>query len=171
MIPDRHDDPADDPVENGQAAAPARGSRVLAAAAEALRLHTPSGWRVVRADLIALARSAHRPSAPVLGAHDLGEYLVSGDVLTAHLRAAVDRVPDAGTTAVSLLTGTTHRLEKVTVEVAALFGTHLPTLAVAVRAAVTGAMVEVLGALSPGTGAVHVHVHVGDVVVDVRELG
>lgn len=149
---------------------PTRGMRLLAEATDALRVHTPSGWRAVRADLLELARNAHRSSVPVRGEHELGEFLLAGDVVSAGLRAAVDGVPDATATSVSLRTDTEHRVEKVTVEVAALFGAHLPTTAAQVRRAVTAQLADLLGDLSPGEGGVDVHVHVGDVLVDVTAV-
>lgn len=149
----------------------ARGLRILAEATEALRVHTPSGWHSVRSDLLAVARRAHRPSAPVRGAHDLGEYFLAGDVLAARLRAGVDSVPDAAATAVNLRVTVDDLLQGVTVEVAALFGSHLPTVAEEVRSVVGSEVDDLLGRLSPGPAGIEVHVHVGDVVQDPVDLG
>lgn len=146
------------------------GLDVLAAATAALRRHTPDGWTEVRGDLLALARRAHRPSAPVRGRHDLGDYLVATDVLVVALRRAVATVPDVAVTAVHCATAEDAALSRVTVEVAALFGTHLPTAGDAAHAAIGTALVEVLGTLSPPAEQVVVHVHVGDVVVSRTEL-
>lgn len=146
------------------------GLDVLAAATAALRRHTPDGWTEVRGDLLALARRAHRPSAPVRGRHDLGDYLVATDVLVVALRRAVATVPDVAVTAVHCATTEDSVLSGVTVEVAALFGTHLPTAGEAAHAAIGTALVEVLGTLSPPAEQVVVHVHVGDVVVSRTEL-
>ncbi|GAA0297827.1 hypothetical protein [Kineococcus aurantiacus] len=144
----------------------AHGARVLAEATAALRRHTPTGWQDVRTDLIALARRAHRPSAPVRGRHDLGEFLLASDVLVGDLRAAVDPVRDVSVTAVHCATDDRAHLTGVTVEVAALFGTHLPSAGRAVRAAVDATLTDLLGPLRPPPEAVDVHVHVGDVVTD-----
>lgn len=155
----RPNDAADDrPAGNG--------ARVLADATVALRRYTPTGWLDVRADLLSLARRAHRPSAPVRGRHELGDFLLATDVLVAALRAAVDPVPDVTVAAVHCVTGDEERLTGVTVEVAALFGTHLPTAATVVRVAVDDALGDLLGVLRPPVEAVDVHVHVADVVTD-----
>ncbi|WP_380174030.1 hypothetical protein ACFEMC_04545 [Kineococcus sp. DHX-1] len=146
------------------------GLDVLAAATAALRRHTPDGWTAVRGDLLSLARRAHRPSAPVRGRHDLGDYLVATDVLVVALRQAVATVHDVAVTAVHCATGEDAVLSGVTVEVTALFGTHLPTAGQAAHSAIATALVEVLGTLSPPTEHVVVHVHVGDVVASRTEL-
>ncbi|PRY13038.1 hypothetical protein [Kineococcus rhizosphaerae] len=143
-----------------------QGARVLAEATAALRRYTPAGWQDVRTDLLALARRAHRPSAPVRGRHDLGDFLLATDVLVGALRAAVDPVPDVTVAAVHCVTGDGERLTGVTVEVAALFGTHLPTAADTVHDTVDRALGDLLGVLRPPSDAVDVHVHVADVVTD-----
>ncbi|WP_432544020.1 hypothetical protein [Kineococcus sp. SYSU DK002] len=147
------------------------GARVLAEATVALRRHTPTGWQAVRADLLDLARRAHRPSDPVRGRHDLGEFLVATDVLATALRTAVDGVRDVSVTSLLCATDERHTLTGVTVEVVALFGTHLPTAAATVRGVVLAALDDLLGPLSPPEEAVHVHLHVGDVVTDRIDLG
>ncbi|WP_432572088.1 hypothetical protein [Kineococcus sp. SYSU DK005] len=153
------------------AQAPEHGLRVLAEAASALRVHTPTGWRAVRDDLLARARRAHRPSAPVRGRHALGEYLVACDVVVGELREAVDGVAGATAVGIACATSAEDLLERVTVEVSVVFGEHLPTTARAVRDAVGARLADLLGDLSPGAAGVDVHVHVGDVVVDAAGLG
>ncbi|MEZ0165279.1 hypothetical protein AB2L27_10975 [Kineococcus sp. LSe6-4] len=147
------------------------GADLLAQATVALRRHTPDGWAAVREDLLDLARRAHRPSAPVRGRHAHGDFLLSTDVLVAALRRSVESVPDVAVTAVHCATGPDAALTGVTVEVVALFGTHLPTAGEAARAVLTATCRDVLGEPGPGTGVdVRVHVHVGDVVARRTEL-
>ncbi|WP_369054250.1 hypothetical protein [Kineococcus terrestris] len=146
------------------------GEDVLAAAARSLRVHTPAGWTTARAGVLERARRAFRPSAPVRGRHELGEFVVAADVVVLRLRQAVDALPDTAARRITCATDATDALDGVTVEVAVLFGAHLPTAARTVRAVVVRRLEELLGELSPVPDAVDVHVHVGDVVADVRDL-
>ncbi|MEZ0164838.1 hypothetical protein AB2L27_08675 [Kineococcus sp. LSe6-4] len=139
---------------------PSRGDQVLARATEALRRHTPTGWRVVRAHLLELVRRTHRPSVPVRGRHGRGEFVVSGGVLTTRVRQAVERTPAAEVTAVRCVTGADDHLALVTVETGVHHGAHIPTTAAAVRVAVTAAVRDVVGE----DRGVRVHVHVVDVI-------
>ncbi|WP_380172646.1 hypothetical protein ACFEMC_00760 [Kineococcus sp. DHX-1] len=140
-------------------ATPASGDQLLAQAAEALRLHTPSGWQVFRVNLLETVRRAYRPSAPIRGRHERGEFVVSCDVLTADVREAVDRLPQAEVTAVRCVTDEQDHLELLTVETGVRYGAHVPTAAEEVRRAVVGTIRELLGEVD----GVRVHVHVGDV--------
>ncbi|MEZ0491307.1 hypothetical protein AB2L28_03565 [Kineococcus sp. TBRC 1896] len=151
---------------------PGDGADLLAEATSVLRRHTPDGWSAVRGDLLDLARRAHRASAPVRGRHEHGDFLVATDVLVGALRRSVGSVPDVAVTAVHCASGRDAALTGVTVEITALFGTHLPTAGEAARAVVRATLVEVLGELSPPAEQVlvHVHVHVGDVVARRTDL-
>ncbi|MEW1957806.1 hypothetical protein [Kineococcus sp. NPDC059986] len=135
------------------------GEQVLAQATEALRLHTPSGWQVFRVNLLETVRRAYRPSAPIRGRHEQGEFVVSCDVLTADVREAVDRLPQAEVTAVRCVTDEDDHLELLTVETGVRYGAHVPTTAEEVRTAVVATVRELLGEVE----GVRVHVHVGDV--------
>jgi hypothetical protein len=149
---------------------PVDAAGLLAEATAALRRHTPDGWTAVREDLLALARRAHRASAPVRGRHDLGDYLVATEVLVSSLRRAVAALPDVAVTAVHCATGEDDVLTGVTVEVAALFGTHLPSAGEEVHATLAATLRDLLGRLSPPAERVRVHVHVGDVVARRSDL-
>ncbi|WP_432522627.1 hypothetical protein [Kineococcus sp. SYSU DK006] len=148
----------------------ARGEEVLGLAAAALRAHTEEGWVLARPGLLERVRRAFRPSAPVLGTHELGDFRVAADVVVDGLRTAVDALPDAAADRISCSTGDDDRLEAVLVEVVVAFGTHLPALAGRVRSVVTARLRELLGDAAPGEEAVEVDVHVGDVVRTLREV-
>ncbi|MEZ0493869.1 hypothetical protein AB2L28_16655 [Kineococcus sp. TBRC 1896] len=135
------------------------GEQVLARATGSLRLHTPAGWRVSRADLLETVRRAHRPAAPVRGRHALGEFVVSCDVLTTGVRGAVDRLPRADVTTVRCVTDAEDHLDLLTVETGVRYGAHVPTTAEEVRTAVVAAVRDLLGEVD----GLRVHVHVGDV--------
>lgn len=135
------------------------GEQLLAQATESLRLHTPSGWQVFRANLLETVRRAYRPSAPIRGRHERGDFVVSCDVLTADVREVVDRLPEADVTAVRCVTDAEDHLELLTVETGVRYGAHVPTTAEAVRTAVVAAVRDLLGEVDE----VRVHVHVGDV--------
>lgn len=139
------------------------GDEALALATAALRAHTETGWVVVRAAVLDRVRRAFRPADPVVGAHDLGEFVLSGDVLVAQLRPAVDAVPDAAALAISCATDDAHHLETVVVDVSAGYGAHLPSLGRDVRRAVLQRLREVLGGAAPSAEQVLVDVHVADV--------
>jgi hypothetical protein len=140
-----------------------RGEQVLDLATAALRAHTENGWVLVRAAVLDRVRKAFRPADPVLGRHELGEFLVNGNVLVTRLRPAVDAVPAASALAISCAVDADHRLETVVVDVAAGYGVHLPTLGREVRLAVLAGLREVLGTAAPDGGSVLVDVHVADV--------
>jgi hypothetical protein len=142
---------------------PRTGDEALALATAALRAHTETGWVAVRATVLDRVRRAFRPADPVLGAHDLGEFLLSGDVLVTQLRPAVDSVPDVRALAISCATDEEHHLETVVVDVTGGYGVHLPTLGRAVRSVVLERLREVLGSAAPEGEQVLVDVHVADV--------
>ncbi|NAZ75287.1 hypothetical protein GTQ99_07595 [Kineococcus sp. T13] len=148
----------------------AGGEDALDLAAAALRAHTEDGWVLARPGLLERVRRAFRPSAPVLGTHELGDFRVAADVVVDGLRTAVDALPDAAADRISCSTGGDDRLESVLVEVAVAFGTPLPALAGRVRRVVVARLRELLGEAAPAEEAVQVDVHVGDVVRTLREV-
>ncbi|ABS03083.1 hypothetical protein [Kineococcus radiotolerans] len=151
------------PVAPGDVAAPERGLHVLARATDALRLHTPSGWRALRADLLDHARRVYRPSAPLRARHPGGEYVVAGDVLVARVRAALAAVPGVEVTAVRCTTNAQDRLDVLTVQIAVVFGTPVLAVAGTVLDLTATAVEGLLGPVGAEGPAPRVHVHVGDV--------
>jgi len=135
----------------------------LARATGLLRAHTDSGWAGLREALLERAAAAFRPSAPVRGRHDLGDFFVAADVVVAQLRPAVDAVPGATAVRILCTTGDADVLEQVVVELSVRFGEPLLEVASAVRAAVVTELAVLLGALSPGVAGVRADVHVTDV--------
>jgi len=142
----------------------------LARATQMLRLHTDTGWTAVSADILHRALRAFRPSAPVRGRHELGDFFVASDVVIADLRRAVDAVPDAAAVRITCGTDADHRLDGVTIQIAAAYGTHLLTLAEQVHRAATRALAAVLGELRPPHDAIRAHVHIGDITDDPYDL-
>lgn len=142
---------------------PRDGEQTLALAAAALRAHTETGWVVVRAGILDRVRRAFRPAAPVIGRHEFGEYVLSGDVLVAQLRPALDALPSVSALAISCATDDENRLETVVVDVTAGYGVNLPTLGRDVRRAVSHRLRDVLGSAAPEVDQVLVDVHVADV--------
>ena len=135
----------------------------LARATGLLRAHTDSGWAGLREALLERAAAAFRPSAPVRGRHDLGDFFVAADVVVAQLRPAVDAVPGATAVRILCTTGDADVLEQVVVELSVRFGEPMLEVASAVRAAVVTELAVLLGALSPGVAGVRADVHVTDV--------
>ncbi|MFD0483153.1 hypothetical protein ACFQ46_11150 [Kineococcus sp. GCM10028916] len=142
---------------------PRSGDEALALATAALRAHTETGWVAVRAAVLDRVRRAFRPADPVVGAHELGEFVLSGDVLVTQLRPAVDAVTGVSALAISCATDDEHHLETVVVDVSAGYGVHLPSLGREVRGAVLQRLRTVLGDAAPRADQVLVDVHVADV--------
>jgi hypothetical protein len=142
----------------------------LARATRLLRQHTDAGWTAVSADILDRALRAFRPSAPVRGRHDRGDFFVAGDVLVGRIREAVDALPH--TAAVRITCGTDERrqLGTVTVQIIAAYGSHLVTLANHVHAATARTLADVLGELAPPREDIHTHVHIGDVTDDPADM-
>ena len=138
----------------------------LARATRMLRVHTDAGWTAVSADILHRAVRAFRPSDPVRGRHELGDFFVASDVVVSRLRGAIDAVPGAVAARITCGTDRDLRLEAVTIQIAAAYGTHLLTLAGEVHIAASRALAAVLGELTPARAAIRAHVHIGDLTDD-----
>ncbi|MFI5937911.1 hypothetical protein [Actinoplanes sp. NPDC051494] len=143
---------------------------ILDQATSLLRQHTDAGWTAISGDILRRSLRAFRPSEPVRGRHDLGDFFVAADVLVARLRETVDAVPDAAAARITCTTGEDRRLAEVTIQIIAAYGTHLLSLAELVHAAAARRLTDELGTLAPADDAIHTHVHVGDVTDDPRDL-
>ncbi|NKY40981.1 hypothetical protein [Cellulomonas septica] len=146
------------------------GEQVLDQATRALRQHTDAGWVALRDDVVAAAVRAFRPAAPVRGRSVDGELWVASTVLVAQVRAALDGLPDAAALRITCTTAGDDTLDRLTVEVVALFGTPLVPLATRIRARAADAVAATLGLDTPPTSLVHVDVSVQDVTDDPRAL-
>ncbi|NIZ92580.1 hypothetical protein [Kineococcus rubinsiae] len=145
-----------------------RGSTRAAEATLLLRQHTDAGWTAIEGTVIARALAAFRPSAPVRGRHDLGDFLVASDVVVARLREAVDAVRGGAAQRITCSTGERDELEQVTIQLVAAYGPPLLDLADAVHVVALACLQELLGTLAPTGEQVRVHVHIGDVSDDPR---
>jgi hypothetical protein len=146
------------------------GGDALAQATQLLRQHTDAGWTAISASILHRAFRAFRPSDPVRGRHELGDFFVTSDIVVAQLREAVDAVPHAAATRITCGTTDHHELDAVTIEMVAAYGTHLLTLAGHVHAAAARRLTTILGDLAPSNAAIHIHVHIGDVTDDPRDV-
>jgi len=146
------------------------GERVLTEATRALRAHTDAGWVALRDDVVAAAVRAFRPAAPVRGHLPDGELRVTSTVLVAQVRAALDGLPDAAALRITCTTTPDGDLDRLTVEVVALYGTALVPLATRIRVAAADAVAATLGTAEPPLARVHVDVSVGDVTGDPSSL-
>ncbi|MFC4071783.1 hypothetical protein [Actinoplanes subglobosus] len=135
----------------------------LTRATRLLREHTDAGWTVLSPSILDRMMRVFRPSDPVRGRHAHGDYFVRCDVLTEQIRQAVDAVTGARAADITCVTGDREQLVEVTVEIAASYGTHLPTLAATVHDVTHRAVIDILGDLAPAATAVHSHVHVYDI--------
>lgn len=135
-------------------------------ATQLLRQHTDAGWTAMNINIVARALRAFRPSDPVRGRHDHGDFFVASDVVVAQLREAVDAVPGATATKITCSTNQVHQLDHVTVQIIAAYGTHLVTLAEHLRAVAVVTLTDLLGDLVPAGTQIHTHVHVADVSHD-----
>ena len=145
------------------------GDQLLAQAARTLREHTDSGWVALRDDVVAAVR-AFRPSAPVRGRLPGGELSVASTALVARVRDALADLPRAGALRITCTTTPDDDLDRLTVEVVALYGTPLLPLADEVRRRAATAVAETLGLTDPPLARVRVDVSVGDVTDDARHL-
>ncbi|WP_432561751.1 hypothetical protein [Kineococcus sp. SYSU DK003] len=163
-------DAADELEDAAIAAAPISpaAQERLAQATALLRQHTDSGWKAMQASVIARALAAFRPSAPVRGRHESGDFLVASDVLVARLRQVVDAVPQAAAQRITCATGARDELESVTIQLIAGYGAVLTDLAARVHTEALDCLHELLGPLAPTAEQVHTHVHIGDVSDDPR---
>lgn len=142
---------------------------VLAQATHLLRQHTDEGWTAISATILDRALAAFRPSEPIRGRHQLGDFFVAGTVVVAELRRVVDAVAHAAATRITCATDNQH-LSGVTIEIIAAYGTHLVTLADQIHDAATTTLAAILGDNAPDAGAVHTHVHIGDITDDPRDV-
>jgi hypothetical protein len=148
-----------------------RDDDLLGQATHLLRQHTDAGWTAISGDILSRALRAFRPSEPVRGRHQLGDFFVAADVVAARLREAVDAVPGTAATRITCTTGDQQHLVEVTIQIIAAYGTRLLSLADDVHAAAARCLADELGALAPADDAIHTHVHIGDVTDDPREIG
>lgn len=146
------------------------GEQILDQATRALRQHTDAGWVALRDDVVAAAVHAFRPAAPVRGSSPDGELWVASTVLVAQVRAALDGLGDAAALRITCTTTPDDALERLTVQVVALYGTPLVPLATRIRRLAAVAVAETLGLVEPPTGRVHVDVSVQDVTDDATTL-
>lgn len=146
------------------------GDDALIQATELLRQHTDAGWTAISADILHRALRAFRPSDPMRGRHELGDFFVAGGVVVARLCRAVDAVPDATAVRITCSTDDHQQLDAVTIQIIATYGAHLLTLAGQVHTAAAHTLAAVLGDLAPSHADIHTHVHIGDVTDDPREV-
>jgi hypothetical protein len=146
------------------------GEQLLERAARTLREHTDAGWVALRDDVVAAAARAFRPSAPIRGRLPDGELWVASAVLVSHVRAALSHVADAGALRITCATTADGDLDRVMVEIVALYGTPLVPLAERVRTVAAAAVAETLGLTEPPVDRIGVDVSIGDVTPDPRQL-
>ncbi|WP_156374098.1 hypothetical protein [Cellulomonas sp. Leaf334] len=142
----------------------------LTQAARTLREHTDSGWVALRDDVVAVAVRAFRPSAPVRGSLPGAELFVASTVVVARVGATLAAVPDVGVLRITCTTTADDDLDRLTVEVIALYGTPLVPLADEVRRLAAAAVAETLGLTDPPVDRIRVDVSVQDVTPDPRLL-
>ncbi|GEK22022.1 hypothetical protein CXY01_25420 [Cellulomonas xylanilytica] len=146
------------------------GEQLLTQATRSLREHTDAGWVALRDDVVAAAVKAFRPSAPVRGRLPGGELWVASAVLVSRVRVAVAGVPDAAALRITCTTTADDELDRLTVELVALYGTPLVPLAAEVRRAAAATVARTLGLADPPLDRVRVDVSVQDVTPDARLL-
>lgn len=144
------------------------GAAAVAEATLLLRQHTDAGWTAIESTVIERALAAFRPSAPVRGRHDLGDFFLASDVVVARLREAVDGARGGAAQRITCTTGEDDRLETVTVQLVAAYGPPLLELSERVHAVALATLQALLGELAPPAEGVLVHVHIGDVSDDPR---
>jgi hypothetical protein len=142
------------------------GDDVLQEATQLLRQHTDAGWTAISAGVLQRAMRAFRPSAPVRGRHDHGDFFVATTVLVDRLRRSIEAVPGAAASRITCTTDDQDQLETVTIEIVAAYGKHLLTLATDVHDAAAAALSGELGGLAPAADAIRTHVHIGDISED-----
>lgn len=138
----------------------------LTQAAALLRQHTDSGWKAIEDSVINRTLALFRPSAPVRGRHDLGDFFLAADVIVAHLRRRIDIVPHAAADKIACTTNENDELEQVTIQLIAAYGAPLLEVAGQVHTAAVAVLNELLGVLAPAADRVRTHVHIGDVSTD-----
>jgi len=141
----------------------------LTRATALLRQHTDTGWKAIEDSVVSRTLSLFRPSAPVRGRHDLGDFFLAADIVVARLRRRIDEVPNAAAEQIACTTSDIgDELEQVTIQLVAAFGTPLLQVAGQVHAAAVDVLGDLLGALAPAAERVRTHVHIGDVTDDPR---
>lgn len=145
------------------------GGDALLQATRLLRQHTDAGWTAISADILHHALRAFRPSDPVRGRHDLGDFFVARDVIVARLHQAVDAIPHAAATRITCSTNDHQQLDAVTIQIIAAYGTHLLTLAEHIHTTAARTLTDILGDLAPSATAIRTHVHIGDITDDPRD--
>lgn len=138
----------------------------LAHATVLLRQHTDSGWKAIEDSVINRTLALFRPSAPVRGRHDLGDFFLAAEVVIAHLRRRIDTVPHAAADKIACTTGERDELEQVTIQLIAAYGAPLLEIAGQVHTVAVAVLTELLGVLAPAAERVRTHVHIGDVSND-----
>ncbi len=146
------------------------GDDVLAEATQLLRQHTDAGWTAISADILHRAFASFRPSEPVRGRHDHGDFFVASSVIVAQLRRIIDRTPHAATTKITCTTDDQQHLTELTIQIIAAYGTHLLTLADQIHHTATETLSGILGDHAPSASAIHTHVHIGDITDDHRDV-
>jgi hypothetical protein len=146
------------------------GDDVLNQATQLLRQHTDTGWTAISANILNSAFAALRPSEPVRGRHDFGDFFVASTVVVSELRHAIDTVPHAAATRIACTTDDEHHLTDVTIQIIVAYGSHLLTVADHIHQVAVDTLRAILGDLAPTGSAVHTHVHIGDITDDPREV-
>jgi hypothetical protein len=147
---------------------PARVRDTVARATQLLRQHTDAGWSAIEDNVLSRALNAFRPSSPVRGRHDLGDFFLASDVVVGGLRRVIDDVPGAAAQRITCSTADDDVLDAVTIELIAAYGAPLLVLAGRVHSVARDCLVDLLGALAPAAEQIHTHVHIGDVSNDPR---
>jgi len=159
-------DPADDQAARDSIQARARDT--VARATHLMRQHTDAGWSAIEDRVLTRALTAFRPSAPVRGRHDVGDFFVASDVVVARLRRVIDNVPEAAAERITCSTNDDDVLDSVTVQLIAAYGAPLLQLAERVHVVAHDCLDDLLGVLAPAAEQIHTHVHIGDVSNDPR---
>lgn len=146
------------------------GDDVLNQATQLLRQHTDAGWTAISANILHRAFAALRPSEPVRGRHDLGDFFVASTVIVSQLRHAIDTIPHAAATRITCTTDDQQHLTDVTIQIIVAYGTHLLTVADHIHQTTIDTLHGILGDLAPTANAVHTHVHIGDITDDPRDV-
>jgi hypothetical protein len=155
---------------SGPAAGTTGSERWSSRATALLRQHTDAGWKTMEDSVVNRALTLYRPSSPVRGRHDLGEFFLAADLVVTCLRRRIDEVPEAAAEQITCTTGEGDALEQVTIQLTAAFGAALLQVAGQVHTVAVDVLVDLLGALAPTAERVRTHVHVGDVTDDPRLL-
>ena len=146
------------------------GDDVLNQATQLLRQHTDAGWTAISANILTRAFAALRPSEPVRGRHEYGDFFVASTVLVSQLRQVIDTVPNAATIRIACTTSDQQDLTDITIQIVVAYGSHLLTVADHIHRLAVDLLRDLLGDLAPAGSAVHTHVHIGDITDDPRDV-